>query len=743
MISQVMKNLSLSVVIPAYNEEKNIGACLTRIFSVIKKIPGVTGWEIIVVDDGSRDATGAVAKSFLAKIPHLKVVENRPNRGYGGSLKAGFAAASKDFIAFVPADNQFDFAQITRFLDCQQRTNADIVSGIRQHTRESFFRRFNRWSWNTLVRALFGYLATDIDCGFKLFKKNILDQVRLTSDGALIDTQLFAAARARGLTVAEVPVTHLLRTAGRSTGANPRVIIKALRELFLYWWQFKKEILVEKGRAVFRWEALAILAVLLIASFFRLWNIGQYLTFLGDEGRDALVMRAIVTGEHFPLIGPGTSIGNMYLGPLYYYLVAPSLAVFGFSPVGPAVQVALMGVATVALLWWIGRQWFGRIPALIAALALAVSPVVITYSRSSWNPNVMPFFALITMYGLWKVWRFGYWRWLIIAGVSFAFVLNSHYLGLLLLPPIIIFTSHAVNKYRHPKTINYLLLTITVFLVLMSPLLFFDLRHGWNNFGAIQQFFANRQTTVNAKIYKSAPHLWPLWQDLNTTLLTAKNTFWGQAVSFLVLAVIILELGFKLKLKKLSPDLLFCLAWLALGLVGLGLYKQHIYAHYYGFIFPVPFFLLGFTLQFLSSYRGLRIVSVFLLLLLFTINLLANPLRFPPNYQLSRTREISEFIISASGNQPFNLALIAKSNYDASYRYFLELKFASYFTIHDKLAEQLFVICEPAGLLPDGCNPINHPLWEIAAFGWAKIDRQWDFPWGVKLYRLVHNPQGT
>src|SRR3989338_8630843 len=116
MISQVMKNLSLSVVIPAYNEEKNIGACLTRIFSVIKKIPGVTGWEIIVVDDGSRDATGAVAKSFLAKIPHLKVVENRPNRGYGGSLKAGFAAASQNFITFGTGRNPIFFSQDTRAL---------------------------------------------------------------------------------------------------------------------------------------------------------------------------------------------------------------------------------------------------------------------------------------------------------------------------------------------------------------------------------------------------------------------------------------------------------------------------------------------------------------------------------------------------------------------------------------------------------------------------------------------------
>ncbi|HBC72822.1 MAG: Glycosyltransferase [Candidatus Amesbacteria bacterium GW2011_GWB1_47_19] len=733
-----MKSPGLSVVIPAYNEEKNIAACLTAVHTVIRQLR-LSDWEIIVVNDGSRDRTGAIAAGFQKKIPRLRIVTNSPNKGYGGALKTGFSAATQDFIVFVPADNQFDFSQVRLLIAKQQATGADIVSGIRQQTRESHVRRFNRWGWNTAVRALFGYLATDIDCGFKLFRREILSRIQLHSDGALIDTELFAQARTRGFTVVEVPLTHLLRTAGHSTGADPRVIIKAFRELFTFWWQFRREIFVEQGRTVFRWEILTLAVILGGAAISRFWHISQYLTFLGDEGRDALVMHAIVTGRHFPLIGPGTSIGNMYLGPLYYYLVSPWLAFFRFSPVGPAVFVGLTGLAAITLMWWIGRQWFGRRPALFISALYTLSPTVIVYSRSSWNPNIMPFFALLTMYGIWKVWRLGYWRWLLISAISFAFVLNSHYLGLLLLFPMVIFISLSRKNLNSGKYLNY---AIVILVILLSPLILFDLRHGWSNFSALYKFFSDRQTTVNLKAYKALPHIWPLWEDVNATLLTASNPLLGRWVALAVTTLTALELGLGLRLKKVSPDLVFCLVWLVTGIVGLGLYKQHVYPHYYGFLFPAPFLLLGFAVRFLMHHRLTRFPVILLLLLLLAFNLVYSPLRSSPNRQLERTASISDFIAVQSGSRPFNLALIAKSNYDASYRYFLLLNRAPFFTIHDHLSDQLFVICEPAGLPPDGCNPINHPLWEIAAFGWAKIDKEWDFPWGVRLFRLIHNPTG-
>ena len=719
---------SLSVVIPAYNEEANLAHCLTSVSTILKRLKLES--EIIVVNDGSSDKTGEIAKSFLKKIPGLKIVTNNPNRGYGGSLKAGFAKATKEFICFIPADNQFDITEISKLIALQKQHNADIVSGIRVQDQDfSFYRKALRWTWNTLVRALFGYLATDIDCGFKLFRRSILDTLNLTSDGAMIDTQLYAGARARNLKIIETPVTHLPRTAGESTGGKLHVAIKALRELLFFWWQLKQEILVEQGKAIFRWELIAILAILAVAAFVRLYRIDQYMTFLGDEGRDAVAMRDIVLLKHVPLIGPGTSIGNMYLGPWYYYLTAPFLLLAGFSPVGPSIQVALIGLLTIVLIWWIGRQWFGRVPALLISTLYSLSPTIIISSRSSWNPNITPFFALLTIYGIWKVWRLVYWRWLIVAAISFAFVLNSHYLGLLLLPTISFFIFLAYQKFKNSKTNFYLLFSIFVFLALMSPLLWFDLRHDWSNFKSIKTFFTDRQATVNFKAYKALPNIWPIWQDISVSLLSAKN----KPVGITVAAVLVLG-WLWLATHRPSKDFWFLSTWLITGLIGLGLYKQHIYDHYYGFLFPAPFLLLGFIID---EFKKLKLLTIPFILILLIIMVTNSPLRYSPNNQMAHIREISGFIAQESAGRPFNLALIAKRNYDAGYRYFLQLNRAPYFTIHQELTDQLFVVCEEPV-----CEPIGNPLWEIAAFGWAKVEKQWEFPWGVKVFKLVNNPSG-
>ncbi len=723
----------LSVVIPAYNEEANVASCLQQAYSVLKALD--LDWEIIFVNDGSHDRTGHIAKLLTRKIPHLYVVENKPNKGYGGSLRTGFAAATKEFIAFVPADNQFDFSQIKDFLNLERQTHADIISGIRPHGgRDPVHRLVIRWAWNTLVRGLFGYLASDIDCGFKLFKSSLLDKVLLTSDGAMIDTQLLAGARARGYKVAELPVTHLPRTAGKSTGSNPRVMLKAWRDLMVFWWQLRQEILVEQGRAVFRWEALLLILVLAVAAFSRLYKIDQYMTFLGDEGRDVTVVRQILLGQKIALIGPGTSIGNMYLGPLYYYLMLLPLALARFSPVGPAVQIAVFSLATICLLWWLGRQWFGRVPALAVALLYALSPTVIIYSRSSWNPNIMPFFALLTMYAIWKVWRFNYWRWLLIVGVSLAFVLNSHYLGLLLTPAIFLYW---VLTKKTSVAWRYTLLSTMAFLLLMSPLFIFDLRHNWTNARAMFQFFTDRQTTVNLKVYKSLPYLFPIWRDIVTSLLAAKAALLGQIIAIVLVIFVPVMAVFRFR-RSNFPDFVFVLVWLGAGLVGLGLYKQHIYDHYFAFLWPAVFLLAGFLLEFVSSIKVGIAVSLAAVAYLAWVNAVASPLLTPPNNQLARTRDVADFITTEAGNQPFNLALLSHNNYDAAYRYFLSLDNAPYRTIQQQITNQLFVICET----PD-CQPINNPLFEIASFGWAKVDRRWEFPWGVKLLLLVHNPTGA
>jgi glycosyltransferase involved in cell wall biosynthesis len=237
---------SLSIVLPAYNEEANVATAVEEVSRIAQALG--QDYEIILVNDGSRDRTGDIARTELAPcIPNFRVVEHAPNRGYGGALKAGFAAATKDLIAFTPVDRQFKFDEIDLLL-AKLTLDVTLVSGWRVHRQDSFTRRLNGLGWNGVVRCLFGYTIHDIDCGFKVFRREVLSHIHLESNGAMIDTELLAELKARGYKMADVPVTHLPRVAGSPTGANLRVILRAFRDLLMFRLRLWRE-LREENRA--------------------------------------------------------------------------------------------------------------------------------------------------------------------------------------------------------------------------------------------------------------------------------------------------------------------------------------------------------------------------------------------------------------------------------------------------------------------------------------------------------------
>mgnify|MGYP001123227527 CR=1 FL=1 len=481
-----------------------------------------------------------------------------------------------------------------------------------------------------------------------------------------------------------------------------------------------------------------IILVLILAAFLRLYKISGYMEFLGDQGRDVLIVYRFLKKGDLMFIGPQTSIGNMYLGPWYYYLMAPALLLANFNPVGPAVMVALLGVATVWLIWFVTREWFNQKAALTASFLYAISPVVIKYSNFSWNPNIMPFFALLSIWFVWEIWQKNKYKDFPLLAISLAIILNSHYLGLLFLPLVSFFWLLGFKKNKNRKPfILYTLYSVPIFFFLMSPLLLFDLRHDWMNFEAIQTFFTVRQTTVNLKIYKSIPRLWPLFSQIITRLLAGKNELWGQRIAIgMILGIFWLvwrKRGEKRK-KELKALFLICF-WFLIGIIGLGVYKQHIYDHYFGFLFPAPFILAGFLVGelFKKKLVGNFLGTIFLLFLVF-LSFKENPFRYSPNNQLATSDEITDFIIQESGGQPFNLALLAKQNYDAPYHYLFTLKKAPLCNLHDNLTDQLFVICEPWQI---ECKPLGHPLWAIAAFGWAEIEGEWEIN-GIRIFKLIH-----
>lgn len=198
-------------------------------------------------------------------------------------------------------------------------------------------------------------------------------------------------------------------------------------------------------------EIVIILLILIVALLLRVYRIREFVIFLGDEGRDALVVKRMIVDHDLTLVGPTASVGGFYLGAVYYYFMVPFLWLFNFDPVGPAYMVALIGTATVALMYVAMRVWTNKSIAGITALIYATAPGIVSSSRSSWNPNIMPFFSLLSIFSLTLGLKKESKLWLILAGVSYGIAIQSHYLGLILGPILAISTFISLPKSKWLK----------------------------------------------------------------------------------------------------------------------------------------------------------------------------------------------------------------------------------------------------------------------------------------------------
>jgi glycosyltransferase involved in cell wall biosynthesis len=217
----------LSIVLPCKDEAGNVERAIDEATHAAQRV--ADAHEILIVDDGSRDATWALAAARASDDPRIRVVVHPRNRGYGAALRTGFAAARMEWVFVTDADLQFDLDD----LDCvlALAPACDLVAGYRLQRADRLHRRLNAAAWNALVRRSFDLPVRDVDCAFKLIHRDVLERILLTADGAMVSTELIVRAQAAGAEIAELGVTHRPRTAGRSSGAHPAVVLRAFREL--------------------------------------------------------------------------------------------------------------------------------------------------------------------------------------------------------------------------------------------------------------------------------------------------------------------------------------------------------------------------------------------------------------------------------------------------------------------------------------------------------------------------------
>ena len=228
---------SLSVVLPAHNEEHIIARTVCDVLEVLSC--WVRDFEVIVVNDGSTDRTGAVVSSIAQNDARVHLVTHAVNQGYGAALVSGFNAASKELTFFMDSDGQFDIRDLKMFLPLVDKY--DAVIGYRIDRQDAWMRKLNAWGWKQMIRLVLGVHVRDIDCAFKLLRTEFLHSHPLETRGAMINAELLYKLNQSGRTYHEIGVHHLPRLGGRATGAKPAVIIRAFRELFTYALKWKLE----------------------------------------------------------------------------------------------------------------------------------------------------------------------------------------------------------------------------------------------------------------------------------------------------------------------------------------------------------------------------------------------------------------------------------------------------------------------------------------------------------------------
>ncbi|MHC4156460.1 MAG: glycosyltransferase family 2 protein [Planctomycetota bacterium] len=228
---------SISVFFPCYNEQDNVARTAEQALSVLENLEA--DFEIIIVDDGSADATGRIADEIAAQDKRIKVVHHPTNLGYGAALQSGFRAAARELVFYTDGDGQFDITEMPPLLPLIQQY--DIVSCYRLNRQDNLIRKINAWCWTKLVCLLFRMRVRDIDCAFKLYKTEIFRNINMDSAGALIDAEILARAVRKGYTITQKGVHHYPRKAGKQTGADIKVILRAFKELFKLHRQIRKE----------------------------------------------------------------------------------------------------------------------------------------------------------------------------------------------------------------------------------------------------------------------------------------------------------------------------------------------------------------------------------------------------------------------------------------------------------------------------------------------------------------------
>lgn len=460
-------------------------------------------------------------------------------------------------------------------------------------------------------------------------------------------------------------------------------------------------------------ESLFLFLILGFAVFLRFYNLKNTMMFQGDQGRDALLVANIFKDLDPVFIGPVTSIGNMYLGPFYYYFMLPFLFLSYPSPIGPVYAVAGLAVLTVYLLFKITQRIFDRKTAVFATIFFTFSAGVVNLARFSWNPNIAPFFSLLMFYFTYLAWQKNTKYWLVVA-VCFSLLIQLHYVTLLSLSGAgIIFLIQLIKKVRkkqklffqkEKKFIQHIVLSLFIFAISLTPLFLFDLKHDFLNAKSFTKILV-KEESFDLQRKKGRDGFAAVTKFISIDLkdrasqILFEPSFSVNKINHpLLFVVLIISFLYLVKNKfKISNSEKVLMAYLIPGIIGISIYQHQVYEHYIAYLFPFTYIFYGiFFAKFTQKILG---YFVFLLFLIFFI--INNSSRYnlkDHDWTIQDIQETTKEIYKrVKENEKYNIVLLSSSKdlYGMNYRYFLSTQQNQPVKIEEHHnAEKLFIINE-------------------------------------------------
>jgi len=527
-----------------------------------------------------------------------------------------------------------------------------------------------------------------------------------------------------------------------------------------------------------RVEVIALAAIVLLAIFLRFYHINELHFFTYDQARDDLIVKRILVDHKFTLLGPQSSMRGVYLPPFYYYTLVPVLWLSQLNPVGVDVYTAFIGVLTVILIWYMVREFFGKIPGLMVGALYATSPLIVELSHRAWNPNTQPFFVLLTLFFLYRLFKTKKESYLILTSLAFGYAVNLHY-GALCLMPLWLFAF--IWSWLKLKRRKLILISALVLFLFGAPLILFDLRHQFMLTKNIHtHFFTGERVSLSpykffepmvASVFelfvallsgaflKTAEVPFEFWGKFKSVLdfapvsiiahkpLLVRYQWWGVGLLIGIASSLLLAYAGFFRAKKRSkskPNILILnllvAAILASALIS-RFYIGKFYFFYYLFIFPLPFLFLGFFFWFLWQRNWTKWLIVLIFIGMLWFNLTQALIFEKPERTIEDIKKAAQVIAEdVDESKTFNIAANYRSpdrwDHNAvDYRYFVEAYYGKraldWQPADYEKAEVLYVVAE--GKIPD---PVNVPIMEIYTFRPKMIIKTWELPKGVIIYKL-------